>query len=265
MSKIILGRYIPGNTIIYKMDPRGKIIATFLYIVVIFLANNWLTYLILTIFTLGAVVATGLRPKVYWDGIKPLIWLILFTSVLQLLFTNGGKVYWQWGILSVTQYGIQNSLYIFLRFVMIILISTVLTLTTTSLQIADALTWILTPLKYLKVPIEQVSLVMAIALRFVPTLMDETVKIMNAQRARGVDFNSGGLIKRAKNIIPILVPLFINSLTIALDLSVAMESRGYREDAPRTHYRALKWSKYDWLNLGYFIALTALLLIFRTR
>lgn len=265
MSKIILGRYIPGNTIIYKLDPRGKIITVFLYIIVIFLANNWLTYFILAIFTLGAVAATGLRLKIYWDGVKPLIWLILFTSILQLFFTSGGRIYWQWGILSITQYGIQNSIYIFLRFVMIILVSTVLTLTTTSLQIADALTWILTPLKYLKFPIEQISLVMAIALRFVPTLMDETVKIMNTQRARGVDFNSGGLIKRAKNIIPILVPLFINSLTIALDLSVAMESRGYRENAPRTHYRTLKWSKYDWLNLGYFIALTALLLIFRTR
>ena len=223
MSKIILGRYIPGNSTIYRMDPRGKIIGTFIYIILIFLANNWLTYSILIIFTLGAVLATGLRPKVYWDGIEALIWLILFTSILQLFFTSGGKIYWQWGILSITQYGIQNSVYIFIRFVMIILLSTVLTLTTTSLQIADALTWLLTPLKYIKVPIEQISLVMAIALRFVPTLMDETVKIMNAQRARGVDFNSGGLIKRAKNIIPILVPLFINSLSIALDLSVAME------------------------------------------
>ncbi|MBP2057231.1 energy-coupling factor transport system permease protein [Lactobacillus colini] len=265
MSKIILGRYIPGNTIIYKMDPRGKIMITFLYIIVIFLANNWLTYLILTLFTLGAVATTGLKPKVYWDGIKPLIWLILFTSILQLIFTSGGRIYWQWGILSITEYGIQNSIYIFLRFVMIILISTVLTLTTTSLQIADALAWILNPLKYINVPIEQVSLVMAIALRFVPTLMDETVKIMNAQKARGVDFNSGGLIRRAKNIVPILVPLFINSLTIALDLSIAMESRGYRENAPRTHYRALKWSKYDYINLGYFVVLTLVLLIFRTK
>lgn len=265
MSKIILGRYIPGDSVIYKMDPRGKIIVACLYIIVIFLANNWLTYGILTLFTLGAAAATKLRPKVFWNGIKPLIWLILFTSILQLLFTAGGKVYWQWGIFSVTQYGIQNALYIFIRFVMIILISTVLTLTTTSLQIADAITWLLTPLKYLKVPVEQISLVMAIALRFVPTLMDETVKIMNAQRARGVDFNSGGLIKRTKNIVPILIPLFINSLTIALDLAVAMESRGYRENAPRTHYRALKWTKYDLINIGYFAVLTVLLVIFRTK
>ena len=139
MSKIIIGRYIPGNSIVYKMDPRGKIIATFLFIVIIFLANNWLSYFFLSIFTLLAVWATKLKPKVFWDGVKPLIWLILFTSVLQLFFTTGGKVYWQWGIFNISEYGIQNSIFIFIRFVMIILISTVLTLTTTSLEIADGM------------------------------------------------------------------------------------------------------------------------------
>ena len=189
MSKIIIGRYIPGNSIIYKMDPRGKIIATFLFIVIIFLANNWLSYLF-------AVGATKLKPKVFWDGVKPLIWLILFTSVLQLFFTTGGKVYWHWGIFNISEYGIQNSIFIFIRFVMIILISTVLTLTTTSLEIADGMEWLLRPLGYLKVPVAQIALVMSIALRFVPTLLDQAVRIMNAQRARGADFNSGGLIKR---------------------------------------------------------------------
>ena len=145
MSKIIIGRYIPGDSIIYKMDPRGKIIATFLFIVIIFLANNWLSYLFLSVFTLLAVWATKLKPKVFWDGVKPLIWLILFTSVLQLFFTTGGKIYWHWGILNISEYGIQNSIFIFIRFVMIILISTVLTLTTTSLEIADGMEWILKP------------------------------------------------------------------------------------------------------------------------
>ena len=119
MSKIIIGRYIPGDSIVYKMDPRGKIIATFLFIVIIFLANNWLSYFFLSIFTLLAVWATKLKPKVFWDGVKPLIWLILFTSVLQLFFTTGGKVYWQWGIFHISEYGIQNSIFIFIRFVMI--------------------------------------------------------------------------------------------------------------------------------------------------
>ena len=148
---------------------------------------------------------------------------------------------------------------------MIILMSTVLTLTTTPLEISEGMEWILTPLKYLKVPIGQIALVMSIALRFVPTLMDETVKIMNAQRARGADFNDGGLVKRAKAIIPILVPLFINSLTIAIDLAVAMESRGYREGEKRSRYRVLKWSQYDWINFAFFALLTVLLLIFRNH
>lgn len=147
---------------------------------------------------------------------------------------------------------------------MIILISTVLTLTTTSLEIADGMEWLLRPLGYLKVPVAQIALVMSIALRFVPTLLDQAVRIMNAQRARGADFNSGGLIKRIHAIIPILIPLFISSLTIAIDLATSMEARGYREGAKRTRYRVLRWSKYDWVNLGYFALLTLILLLTRT-
>ena len=265
MSKIIIGRYIPGNSIIYKMDPRGKIIAAFFFIALIFLANNWITYSLITLFTFAAVFATKLKIKTFWQGVRPLIWLILFTSVLQLFFTTGGKVYWHWGILNISHYGIENSIYIFIRFVMIILMSTVLTLTTTPLEISEGMEWILTPLKYLKVPIGQIALVMSIALRFVPTLMDETVKIMNAQRSRGADFNDGGLIQRAKAITPILVPLFIHSLETAIDLSTAMESRGYRSSEGRTRYRVLSWSKCDLIALIYFVLLVGLLLIFRTH
>lgn len=265
MSKIIIGRYIPGNSIIYKMDPRGKILASFLFIAIIFLSNNWITYSILTIFTLFAVIATGLKPKTFWDGVKPFIWIIFFTALLQLFFSSGGKIYWHWGIFTLSSYGLITSIYLFIRFVMIILISTVLTVTTTSLQIADGLEWILTPLKYIKVPVAEIALVMSIALRFVPTLMDETVKIANAQRARGADFNDGSLIQRAKAVIPILIPLFTNSLTVALDLATAMESRGYQENHVRSRYRVLKWSKYDWLNLGCFLLLTLLLMVFRTK
>lgn len=265
MSKIIIGRYIPGNSIIYKMDPRGKILTSFLFIVLIFLANNWFTYLILILFTLSIVIATGLKIKTFWNGVKPFVWIIFFTALLQMLFSQGGKVYWHWGIFSLSQYGIISAIYIFIRFVMIILISTVLTVTTSSLQIADGLEWILAPLKYLKVPVEEIALVMSIALRFVPTLMDEAVKITNAQRARGADFNNGSLIERAKSIIPIIIPLFTNSLTVALDLATAMESRGYQENSVRSRYRVLKWSKYDLLNLGYFVLLALLLIVFRTK
>ncbi len=265
MSKILIGRYIAGDSLVYRMDPRGKLLATIAFILLIFLANNPITYLIVTFFSLLAVLATGLKPKIFWDGVKPMIWLIMFTSLLQLFFTVGGQVYWQWGIFVVSSYGITNAIFIFIRFTVIILISTVMTVTTMPLEIADAIEWLLLPLKLFRVPVDKIALVMSIALRFVPTLFDETLKIMNAQRSRGADFNNGGLVTRAKAITPLLVPLFISSLETAIDLSTAMESRGYRGDQGRTKFRILKWSKFDLINLVYFILLTALLIIFRTH
>ncbi len=265
MSKIIVGRYIPGNSLVYKMDPRGKLLITILFIFVIFLANNPITYAIITVFCLAAVFATRLKVRVFWDGVKPLIGLIFFTSLLQLFFMTGGKTYWQWWIFTISSYGLVNAAYIFVRFTLIILISTVMTVTTMPLEIADAMEWLLKPLKIFKVPVDKIALVISIALRFVPTLFDETLKIMNAQRSRGADFNDGGLVKRAKAITPILVPLFIHSLETAIDLSTAMESRGYRDSSGRTKYRVLNWSKYDLISLFYFIALVLLLLIFRNH
>ena len=265
MSKILIGRYVAGDSIIYRMDPRGKLLATIIFILFVFLANNPVTYLIVTIFSIAAVAATKLKPKVFWDGVKPLIWLILFTSFLQLFFSVGGTVYWQWTIFALSSYGITNAIYIFIRFTVIILISTVMTVTTKPLEIADAIEWLLKPLKIVHVPVDKIALIMSIALRFVPTLFDETLKIMNAQRSRGADFNNGGLVTRAKAITPLLVPLFINSLETAIDLSTAMESRGYRGDQGRTKFRILKWSNVDLINLFYFILLLGLLLIFRTH
>src|SRR5699024_7451845 len=165
MSKIIVGRYIPGDSLIYKMDPRSKLLVTILFILAIFLANNSITYAIMTIFCFLVVVATGLSAKVFWDGVKPLIGLIFFTSLLQLFF-------------SLSSYGLINAIYIFIRFTLIILISTVMTVTTMPLEIADAMEWLLKPLKLFKVPVDKIALVISIALRFVPTLFDETFKIM---------------------------------------------------------------------------------------
>lgn len=265
MSKIIIGRYIPGDSIIYKLDPRGKLLIAILFIFIIFIANNWLTYAILILFSLVAVLATKLKLKVFWDGIKPLIWLIFITSLLQLFFTTGGQVYWHWGIFSLTSVGIVNAIYIFIRFTLIILISTVMTVTTMPLEIAASMEWLLKPLRLFKVPVDKIALIMSIALRFVPTLFDQTAKIMNAQRSRGADFNSGGLIKRAKAISPLLVPLFISSLETAVDLATAMEARGYQGSSGRSHYRVLKWTKYDLYELVYIIVLSVLLIIFRTK
>ena len=154
MSKILIGRYVAGDSIIYRMDPRGKLLATIIFILFVFLANNPVSYLIVTIFSIVAVAATKLKPKVFWDGVKPLIWLILFTSFLQLFFSVGGTVYWQWTIFALSSYGITNAIYIFIRFTVIILISTVMTVTTKPLEIADAIEWLLKPLKIVHVPVD---------------------------------------------------------------------------------------------------------------
>ncbi|MBB5177826.1 energy-coupling factor transporter transmembrane component T family protein [Melissococcus plutonius] len=263
-NKLIFGRYIPGNSFIHTLDPRTKLIASFYYILIIFLANNWQTYLLLAVFTFLAILLSKINLAFFVRGIRPLLWLILFTVSLQILFTRGGTTYWEWGIFSLTFNGIANGLLIFCRFVLIIFMSTLLTLTTSPLALADAIEYLLCPLKVIRFPVHEVSLMLSIALRFVPTLMDETEKIMNAQRARGVDFGEGSLIQKMKAVIPLLIPLFVSSFNRAEDLATAMEARGYQGGEGRTRYRILYWHKNDLVVLLFFVLLTVGLFILRS-
>ena len=264
MNKLILGRYIPGDSFIHKMDPRAKLLASFYFIVIIFLANNWQSYALLAVFTLGAVGISKINLRFFIRGVRPLLWLILFTVALQMLFTQGGTVYFQWWIFSVTEFGVINGLFIFCRFVLIIFMSTLLTLTTPPLALSDAIEYLLRPFKVVNVPVHEISLMLSIALRFVPTLMDETEKIMNAQRARGVDFGEGSLLQKMKAIIPLLIPLFVSSFNRAEDLATAMEARGYQGGEGRTKFRILHWQLGDTAVLVIFAALTAILLLIRS-
>lgn len=263
-NKLIFGRYIPGNSFIHTLDPRTKLIASFYYILIIFLANNWQTYLLLAVFTFLAILLSKINLAFFVRGIRPLLWLIIFTVSLQILFTRGGTTYWEWGIFSLTFNGIANGLLIFCRFVLIIFMSTLLTLTTSPLALADAIEYLLRPLKVIRFPVHEVSLMLSIALRFVPTLMDETEKIMNAQRARGVDFGEGSLIQKMKAVIPLLIPLFVSSFNRAEDLATAMEARGYQGGEGRTRYRILYWHKNDLVVLLFFVLLTVGLFILRS-
>lgn len=264
MNKLIFGRYIPGDSIIHKMDPRAKLLASFYFIGIIFLCNNWQSYLMMFVFTVGAIALSKISISFFLKGIRPLIWLILFTVLLQVLFTRGGQVtYFEWGIFAVTDFGLMNGLFIFCRFVLIIFMSTLLTLTTAPLSLSDAIEYLLRPLKVVKFPAHEVSLMLSIALRFVPTLMDETEKIMNAQRARGVDFGEGNLAQKMKAIVPLLIPLFVSSFNRAEDLAIAMEARGYQGGEGRTKYRMLKWSLSDSLVIVVFAALTGILIFLR--
>ncbi|WP_348921687.1 energy-coupling factor transporter transmembrane component T family protein [Enterococcus rotai] len=264
MNKLIFGRYIPGESFIHTMDPRAKLLASFYFIGIIFLANNWQTYSILAIFTLFAIFLSKVNIRFFIRGIKPLIWLILFTVALQMLFTQGGTVYFSWGIFSITEFGVINGLFIFCRFVLIIFMSTLLTLTTPPLDLSDAIEYLLRPLKVVRFPVHEVSLMLSIALRFVPTLMDETEKIMNAQRARGVDFGEGNLVQKMKAVVPLLIPLFVSSFNRAEDLATAMEARGYQGGDGRTKYRILHWHITDTVVMLAFVVLTVLLIFLRS-
>ncbi|MGO3603978.1 MAG: energy-coupling factor transporter transmembrane component T family protein [Enterococcus malodoratus] len=264
MNKLIFGRYIPGDSLIHSLDPRAKLVASFYFIGIIFLANNWQSYLFLAAFTLFAVFLSKINLNFFLRGVRPLIWLIIFTVALQMLFTRGGTLYWSWGVFSLSSYGIQNGLFIFCRFVLIIFMSTLLTLTTPPLSMSDAIESLLNPLKRFHLPVHEIALMLSIALRFVPTLMDETEKIMNAQRARGVDFNDGNLIQKVKAIVPLLIPLFVSSFNRAEDLATAMEARGYRGGEGRSKYRKLQWASRDTLVLGVFVIATIILIFLRS-
>ncbi|WP_373762629.1 energy-coupling factor transporter transmembrane component T family protein [Jeotgalibaca porci] len=263
LEKLLFGRYIQGSSYVHKMDPRAKLIGAFYFIVVIFLANNWSTYLAMALFTVLCVYLSDIPLKVFINGVKPLIWLILFTVILQVLFTTGGESYFSFGVINVTSFGLLNGAFIFMRFVLIIFMSTLLTLTTMPLSLTDAIESLLGPLKRFKVPVHELALMLSIALRFVPTLMDEASKIMNAQRARGVDFGEGNIIQQMKAVTPILVPLFVSSFNRADELANAMEARGYQGGEGRTKYRELNWQLRDTIAMLAFVALTALLFFLR--
>lgn len=263
MGKLLLGRYLQGDSFVHRLDPRAKMILCFYFVLIVFLCNNWQTYLLLSATTLLCVVLSKIKLSYFIKGVMPLIWLILFTVLLQVFFTRGGTVYWQFGPLTLTQFGLLNGVFVFCRFVLIIFMSTLLTLTTPPLAIADATESLMAPLKKIKVPVHEISLMLSIALRFVPTLMDETTKIMNAQRSRGVDFSEGSLVKRIKAVIPLLIPLFVSALTRAEDLATAMEARGYRGGEGRTKYRRQIWQLKDTVSLVFFGLVTVGLIFLR--
>ncbi len=253
MSNFIFGRYLPGHSWIHKMSPQSKLLLSFYFVLIIFFANNWQTYALLSGVIILVILLSGVSISYFLKGIRPLIWLIIFTVLLQILFSSGGHVLWHFGPFTVTDLSLVNGGFIFIRFLLIIMISTVLTLTTTPLAIADGVQTVLKPLKRVHFPVDTLALMLSIALRFVPTLMDEMETIMNAQRARGVDFGSGSLKHRIKAAVPLLVPLFTGAINHAENLSTAMEARGFADSEHRTKYRLYRWQLKDTLSWVVFL------------
>ncbi len=261
MQNMLMGRYIPGDSIIHRMDPRSKLLVMIAFVVIIFLAHDWLGYLLLVLYTLAGVLLSKISVSYFLKGLRPMIGLILFTVIFQMLFTNGQHVIFSLWFIKISTESLINAVYIFFRFVLIIFMSTILTLTTPPLTLADGIEKGLGPLKKIKVPVHELGLMFSISLRFIPTLMDDTTMIMNAQKARGMDFGEGNLLKKIKSVIPILIPLFVSSFRRADDLAVAMESRGYQGGDGRTKYRQLKWKMRDSLLVVSIIIMTILLIL----
>ncbi|WP_062104906.1 energy-coupling factor transporter transmembrane component T family protein [Bacillus niameyensis] len=265
MNKLILGRYFPGDSCLHRLDPRSKLLAGISFIFILFLGNNWMTYALLWIFTFFVIYISQVKLRVYVRGVRPLIWLILFTVFLQILFTAGGTIYFEWGLITISQFGLVNGGYIFCRFVMIIFISTVITLTTKPIDLTDGLNSLMRPLRFFKIPVDEISLMLSISLRFIPNLLDETQKVMDAQRARGTEFGKGSLFQQMKTLVPIFLPLFVSSLNRAEEMADVMEVRGYDSRAARSSFRKLKWQLSDTMAIIVMILLTIGLYLLRSN
>ena len=245
---IAFGQYCEGNSILHRLDPRAKLIISIIYIVVLFLAKNVFTFALLTLTTMLLVILSGISLRVIAGGLKPILFIALFTAIINIFFFTGDTLLVDLKIVKIYLEGLFNAGLIVLRIVLLIVSTSMfLTYTTTPLALTDGMERLLSPLTKIGVPVHDFSMMMTIALRFIPTLIEETGKIMNAQKARGADFTSGGLIKRARAIIPIIIPLFVSAFRRAGDLATAMECRCYTGGAGRTRMNVLHAKWYDFV------------------
>ena len=259
ISDITLGQFFPGFSPIHKLDPRTKIILATLFIVTVFVANNPLGFLLLAIVTLTLIFISRISFKVILKSIKPIFFILLFTALINVFMTKGeGAPLFSFWVIEIYEEGIVRAVMMALRVILLITgTSILLTYTTSPISLTDGLESLLSPLKKIKLPVQTFAMMMSIALRFIPTLIEETEKIMNAQKSRGADFTSGSLIQRAKALIPLLVPLFVSSFKRAEELATAMECRCYRGDKNRTKLVKLEYKSTDFAFIAIFVILLA--------
>ena len=250
---ITIGQYLPGDSLIHRLDPRSKILSTTLLIVLLFLVNGFVGYALVALAIALVVRAAQIPVKYVLRGLRPLLVILVLTIGLHLFMTEGRVIFQIW-FLKVTWEGLCRGLMMGPRLILLIIGTSILTLTTSPIQLTDGIESLLKPGKKMGIPAHELAMMMTIALRFIPTLLEETEKIMKAQMARGADFQSGGIMHRAKSLVPLLVPLFVNAFRRADDLAIAMEARGYRGGEGRTKFRELKFQTVDGVALG--VALT---------
>ncbi|MEY8382906.1 energy-coupling factor transporter transmembrane component T [Christensenellaceae bacterium 44-20] len=255
MKNVALGQYFPGSSLMHRMDPRVKLLLTLAIIVLIFFVHTYWGYLAVLGMLLLAVACSRISIKFVLKGIKPMWFVILLTFVMNIFFLTGEKILWEWGIIKIYWEGIEKAIELAIRLILLVMCSTILTLTTSPKEITDALESLLRPLKAVHFPVHEMALMMSIALRFIPTLMEETDRIMKAQTARGASFDSGGLMEKAKGMIPILVPLFVSAFKRADELALAMEARCYHGGDNRTRMKVFHVQLRDYLALLLFAGL----------
>ncbi len=255
LKDITIGQYFPGKSLLHRLDPRMKLSLTLLFMIAIFLPKNWVGLGLAAAF-LGLIVALSRLPvKLVWRSVKPILFLVLFTSVLNMFYVTGGQTLVHWGFIRITTQGIITAVFISARIVCLIIGSSLLTYTTTPTALTDAIESLLSPLKVIRINAHELAMMMTIALRFIPTLMEETHKIMAAQKARGADMESGNLMQRVKALVPVIIPLFVSSFRRAYDLAMAMECRCYQGGEGRTRMKQLRTGPRDWMALCVYLLL----------
>ena len=264
LKDITLGQYFPGNSVIHRLDPRTKLIMLVVYIVALFMASSWVSYGLMAAFLVCIVKISTIPPKSIVRGMKPLVMILVFTGVLNLFFTTGeGEPLVDFWIFTIYAEGLERAIFMVIRILLLISGTFLLTYTTSPISLTDGLESLMAPLKLIKVPVHELSMMMCIALRFIPTLIEETDKIMSAQKARGADFENGTLMEKAKALVPILVPLFISAFRRADELATAMECRCYQGGEGRTKMKLLRYSLWDYEAFGVGALLVAAVVVLR--
>ena len=262
LKDITLGQYFPGDTVVHRLDPRTKLLMVIVYIVALFLAKWVVSYAVMLAFLVTAVALSRIRPRALFKGLKPLLFIIIFTAIINVFYTKGDVLVQFW-IFKITREGLVNAGFLVLRIVMLVTGTFLLTYTTSPIALTDGLESLLSPLKAIHFPVHELALMMSIALRFIPTLIEETDKIMNAQKARGAQLDTGKMTDRVKALVPVLIPLFISAFRRADELAMAMECRCYRGGDGRTRLKVLRCEKQDYIDLAVCIACFAVILASR--
>lgn len=246
-NAIVLGQFVPGDSPVHRLDPRTKILAMIAYIVLVFLVRAMPVFAVPLLFVLGALLVSGVPARYALSSLRPMRWLIAFMFLINLFFTQGERVLFSWWIVRVTAEGLRQAVFISLRLILLVAGTSLLTLTTSPIALTDGLERLLKPLKRIRFPAHELAMMMTIALRFIPTLLEETERIRKAQMARGADFETGGLLARARAMVPLLVPLFVSAFRRADELAMAMESRCYHGGEGRTRMHELHYARRDLL------------------